>query len=120
MDNLEKFTKEAFNFFVEGVNQAFEETEKMLQDVGEQIHTIADELIREGEVKFNEFNAWLNEQQHYSSQPRSELRHRLFVLVNGNWELAHRLLESVRRNYPGQTEDWYWEKVIYDLERDRT
>jgi hypothetical protein len=119
MDDLEKLTKEAFSFFVQGVNQAFEETEKILQDVGEQIHIIADDLIRDGELKFNEFNEWLNEQQNYSSQPRLELRQKLFVLVNGNWELAHRLLESVRRNYPGQTEDWYWEKVIYDLERDR-
>ncbi len=118
MDDLEKFTKEVFDFVVEGVNHAFKETEKMLQEVGEQVQMIADELIREGEHQFNQFNQWLNE-QNYSSQPRWELRQRLFNLVQGNWDLAGRLLESARRNYPGQSEDWYWEKVIYDLERDR-
>jgi hypothetical protein len=119
MDDLENFVKQAFESFVEEVNHAFEDTETMLQEVGEQVQILADELIREGETKFHEFNEWLNEQQNYSNQPRWELRQRLFTLIQGDWNLAERLLDSAKMNYPGQTEDWYWEKVIYDLERDR-
>lgn len=118
MDDLEKFAKQVFDFCVEEASRAFEETEKILQEVGEQVQLLADELIREGEAKFNEFNQWLNE-QNSSSLPREEVRQRLFTLVQGNWNLAERLLESARYNYPGQSENWYWEKVIYDLERDR-
>lgn len=116
MDDLDKFTKKAFNFFVEEVSLAFEETQKILQEVGDQVQTIADEMIKEGERQYNE---WFNQQQNYSNQPREELRRQLFPLVHGDWNLANRLIESVRRNNPGRSEDWYWEKVIYDLERDR-
>jgi hypothetical protein len=48
-DDLENFTKQACSFFVEGVSRTFEETEKMLQGVGEQVQMLADELIKEGE-----------------------------------------------------------------------
>ncbi len=116
MNDLENFTKKAFNFFVEEVNQAFEETQKVLQDVGNQVQTLADEMIQEGERQWNE---WLNQQQNYSSQPREELRRKLCPLVHGDWSLAERLLESVKKKNPGHSEDWYWEKVIYDLERDQ-
>jgi len=30
-----------------------------------------------------------------------------------------RLLSTYRLKYPGQTEQWLWEKIIWDLERDR-
>lgn len=46
--------------------------------------------------------------------PRKE---RLRMLVGGHWEIAERLLEQARRYYPNQSEDWYIEKVIQDLER---
>ena len=115
MDDWEKFTKQAFNFFVEGVSHAVEETEKMLQDAGDQVQTLEDELIKEGERQYNE---WFNEQPSYSSRPTEELRRRLFPLVHGDWNLAERLLDSVRKNNPSHSENWYWEKVIYDLERD--
>ena len=115
MDDLENFTKKAFNFFVEEVSQAFEETQKMLQEVGNRVQTLADEMIQEGERQCNE---WFNEQPFYSSQPREELRRKLYPLVHGDWNLAERLLDSARRSNPGHSEDWYWEKVIYDLERD--
>lgn len=124
MDELEKFSNEAFNAFIEGVNHVAEETEKILQNLGEQVQTIAEEFLREGEHQCNELNNWwnesLNHQTSYSNQPRVELRRRLFTLVHGNENLADRLLDSVRRKYPNQSEDWYWEKVIYDLERDHT
>ena len=50
----------------------------------------------------------------------SQLQKHLFTLVNGDMKIANRLLEHVRRSNPLQSEQWVWEKVIYDLERDRT
>ncbi|MDF5725634.1 MAG: tetratricopeptide repeat protein [Rhizonema sp. PD37] len=46
-------------------------------------------------------------------------RQRLLRLVGGYWEIAQRLIEQAKNQYPGMSEEWYVEKVIYDLERDR-
>ncbi|MEH2195138.1 MAG: hypothetical protein V7K98_21205 [Nostoc sp.] len=68
----------------------------------------------------------------WSSQPRSEvskpyfsdpknrrLQKRLLVLLNGDATTAERLLKQQRQRHQGESEKWYLEKVIYDLERDR-
>lgn len=44
---------------------------------------------------------------------------RLLEAVKGNRGLARRLLKHARVKHPGQSDRWYVEKVIYDLERDR-
>jgi hypothetical protein len=38
--------------------------------------------------------------------------------AKGDKKLAKRLLESARLRYPGKSDRWYQEKVLYDLERD--
>jgi hypothetical protein len=43
----------------------------------------------------------------------------LMTLLNGDRKTANRLLQDARFRYPGNAEHWYWEKVIYDLKRDR-
>jgi tetratricopeptide (TPR) repeat protein len=48
-----------------------------------------------------------------------ELQNRLLTLVGGYWGVAERLIELARRKNPGMPENWYLEKVISDLERDR-
>ncbi|MFB2923424.1 tetratricopeptide repeat protein [Aerosakkonema funiforme] len=59
----------------------------------------------------------------FTENPRvkvsNELQNKLLTLVGGNWATAERLVEQERRKNPGKSENWYWEKVIYDLERDR-
>jgi len=42
----------------------------------------------------------------------------LLKAVNGDRKTARRLLEQARFKYPGKSERWYREKVIYDLGRD--
>lgn len=59
-----------------------------------------------------------------NSVPKSDnsitiLRQRLLRLVGGQWAIAERLLDQAKFDSPGMTEEWYLEKVIYDLERDR-
>ena len=50
--------------------------------------------------------------------PQNALQNRLYVLV-GNWKIAQSLVERLMLRHPGKAETWYWEKAIYDLERDR-
>ena len=50
--------------------------------------------------------------------PRST-RQRLMRLVNGNQAVAARLVQRVRSQNPDRSEQWCWEKAIYDIERDR-
>ncbi len=47
------------------------------------------------------------------------LRDRLYILVGGYWEVAERLIDNAKMNYPNMPESWYLEKVISDLERDK-
>lgn len=59
------------------------------------------------------------ENQFRFDQTSSKLQNKLMTLLHGDRELAIRLLSQVKTNNPGKTVDWYVEKVIYDLERDR-
>lgn len=48
-----------------------------------------------------------------------ETQIRLMAMVGGDRYTADRLLTSVRSVNPSMPEQWIWEKVIWDLERDR-
>ena len=49
----------------------------------------------------------------------SELESRLIRMLDGDRAAAERLVNEVRQNFPWMPENWYWEKAIEDLERDR-
>ncbi|PSN18623.1 hypothetical protein C7271_11545 [filamentous cyanobacterium CCP5] len=53
------------------------------------------------------------------SSVRSSTRRQLLRMVGGNPSVAARLVESVRDRYPNRSEQWCWEKAIYDIQRDR-
>jgi hypothetical protein len=40
-------------------------------------------------------------------------------MVGGDQRTVERLLKNLRLKHPGESETWYWEKAIFDLERDR-
>ncbi|MBD2256072.1 hypothetical protein [Pseudanabaena sp. FACHB-2040] len=50
---------------------------------------------------------------------QSGTRRQLLRLVGGSGSTAERLLSQLRQRYPGESEQWYWEKAIYDIRRDR-
>jgi hypothetical protein len=54
-----------------------------------------------------------------SARPNRRLERELITLLNGNRREAERLVSYIKRTHPGQSEDWYWDKAIYDLRRDR-
>jgi hypothetical protein len=54
------------------------------------------------------------------SKPRPHvLQRKLLSLLHGDRKTAERLLRGVKENNPERDEDWYFEKVIFDLTRDR-
>jgi hypothetical protein len=53
------------------------------------------------------------------SQPASEVTKRKLFKLTGNWEVSQRLVARIRFNNPDRSEQWAYEKAIYDLERDR-
>jgi hypothetical protein len=56
----------------------------------------------------------------YRTDPNNRrLQHQLIQMLRGDTATAKRLLAQQRRNHPGRSDNWYLEKVIYDLERDR-
>ncbi|MBD2243215.1 hypothetical protein [Nostoc sp. FACHB-888] len=56
----------------------------------------------------------------YRNDPKNrQLQSDLLALLRGDVRTAKRLLRQQRQNCPGRSDNWYLEKVIYDLERDR-
>jgi tetratricopeptide (TPR) repeat protein len=53
------------------------------------------------------------------NQKYDVLRQRLLRLVGGQWEIAERLIQQQEYHYPGMSDDWYIQRVIDQLERDR-
>lgn len=59
---------------------------------------------------------------HANRQYRPQHRHlerKLLKLLGGNRNTAERLIRQSQLRHPDRSADWHWEKVIYDLERDR-
>jgi hypothetical protein len=52
-------------------------------------------------------------------QASRKLQKKLLLLLHDERALANRLLNQVKSKNPNKSVDWYVEKVIYDLERDR-
>jgi tetratricopeptide (TPR) repeat protein len=50
------------------------------------------------------------------SVPSLELQQRLLGMVGGNSLIAQRLIAIAKEDYPQMPEEWYWQKVIFDLE----
>jgi hypothetical protein len=60
------------------------------------------------------FDSWKQK-----SQVDPDTRRRAIVIAGHDMERIERLLDNARRNHPDRPEQWYWEKILYDLERDR-
>ena len=51
--------------------------------------------------------------------PSRAIQRKLLRLVGDDRKIAVGLVRRLKLKNPGMPEDWYWEKAIYDLERDR-
>lgn len=54
-----------------------------------------------------------------SGSLRTELRQLLNLPPAEAEKTIERHLKSLQERFPGRSEEWYLEKIIYDLERDR-
>ncbi len=54
-----------------------------------------------------------------NKQVSPQVRHKLRLLLGNHQPTVDRLVDQARWKNPGESEQWYWEKVLYDLERDR-
>ncbi len=54
-----------------------------------------------------------------SQSVRSQTQRQLLRLVGGNRAVAERLVEQVQLRNPNHSQQWCWEKAIYDIQRDR-
>ncbi len=50
-------------------------------------------------------------------QPKT--RKRTLLIAGHDLKRIERLLSGVRLKHPNRSEQWYWEKILYDMERDR-
>ena len=50
---------------------------------------------------------------------RQEARRQLKLPPDQADQTIDRQIERLKERYPGRSEEWYLEKIIYDLERDR-
>lgn len=129
MDELNDLAKKTFYLAFGVASHVAQEAEKNLNELGIQAQKVLNETeeliedaIARGEAEVNGWNMSPKSQPSNNSEPSPpspQLKRQLYRLIGGDMELADRLLTKVRQKHPNQSEDWYWEKVIYDLERDR-
>ena len=126
MDELNDLAKKTFYLAFGVASHVAQEAEKNLHELGSEAQKFLDETqefiedsIARGEAEVNGWNMSPKSQPSNSAEPSPQLTRQLYNLICGDMELADRLLTKVRQKYPNQSEDWYWEKVIRDLERDR-
>lgn len=135
MEELETFTRKTLYFLIGGASLAAEGITQALEDWSAQAQTLVDDCVEEGETRYGQ---WTQDSTGSNTPPErpdptvgytpdpqmprapsETLRQRLLTLVRGDHAAAERLLLQEKQTNPGQTDRWYWEKVIYDLERDR-
>jgi tetratricopeptide (TPR) repeat protein len=51
-------------------------------------------------------------------RPENAIQNRLCMLV-GDWNISRDIVERLKTAYPGQSETWYWEKAIRDIENEQ-
>ncbi|MEL4897528.1 hypothetical protein [Crocosphaera sp. Alani8] len=115
--DLEDLTEKTFYFFLGATSSIVENTQQNLRQLSTNAEKTVKELIDIGEDTYSsspETNFSNFQSKDYVSVG---LKKHLFMLVKGDKDLAQRLIELQKRKNPGYPEKWYWEKVIYDLER---
>jgi len=109
---LEKVGDEIFCSVMEGSIDVLRATKEVLLELSYNTQNFLDDAISEAEIAYNE-------RKNDRDVPSEALKQRLYTLVGGNKEIAERLVASEQEKNPGYPEKWYWEKVVYEIERDR-
>jgi hypothetical protein len=71
-------------------------------------------------ISSRSLQASYKDKQQASSQPaQSKTKLQLIKLLNGDTRSAERLVENIRIKNPQHSEQWAYEKAVYDIESDR-
>ncbi len=54
-----------------------------------------------------------------SQKVTRQIKSKLEKLCGSDYRLAQRLVDGIRIDHPDRTEQWCWEKAVWDMERDR-
>jgi len=73
------------------------------------------------EFKKRQSRSFSTQPSYPTPEPKADthLQSQLFGLVGGDKATASRLVEQLKQNHPDMSENWYWQRAIADLERDR-
>jgi tetratricopeptide (TPR) repeat protein len=100
--------------------------ERSDQSMAKQMLEQIDRLKAQQKLAQAQANRQAARARYYSPESRSPrgkvspaVQQKLLRLVGDDRRIAAGLVERLRLKHPGMPEDWYWEKAIYDLERDR-
>jgi hypothetical protein len=63
------------------------------------------------------FGSSVKERTIFTDEVNLKTRQRVTTLTK-NTKLIERLLNGARRSNSGRSEQWYWEKILYNMERD--
>jgi hypothetical protein len=70
------------------------------------------------QLLFKQQSVWLKRSDRLGRNGTA-LKQKLLKRLHYDQAAADRLLTAARFKYPGRSQQWYLEKVIYDLDRDR-
>ncbi|WP_107667954.1 hypothetical protein [Cyanothece sp. BG0011] len=115
--DLENLTQKTFYFCLGATSSVVQNTQENLQQLSKNAQQTVEELIKRGEDTYY-YSPEINFPNFQNKESVSiGLKNHLFMLVKGDKDLAKRLINLQKQKNPGHPEKWYWEKVIYDLER---
>jgi hypothetical protein len=57
--------------------------------------------------------------QSSQNSDESELQSQLISMLAGDRAAAERLVNRIKQNHPGRAENWYWQRAIEQVKRDR-
>ncbi|MBE7381021.1 MAG: tetratricopeptide repeat protein [Leptolyngbya sp. SIO1E4] len=109
-------SQQAATLFVSQSNQ------EMAQQMREAVQTLQGSL-KQAAQQAKAYQAHVRKQATLQAaaagRPSRAVQRKLFRLVGDDRKIAVGLVQRLKLKHPGKPEDWYWEKAIYDLSRDR-
>ena len=100
-------------------HQANQEMAQQMRESIQRLHTSRQQAVKR--VSFDQFRSStrVTRQDIRVGTPSPAVQRKLLRLVGDDRKIAVGLVKRLKMKNPDMPEDWYWEKAIYDLERDR-
>ena len=100
-------------------NQANQEMAEQMREAIQTLQTSLKQAAKRASSYSFTANTRTTRQEISVGKPSLAVQRKLLRLVGDDRKIAVGLVKRLKLKNPGMPEDWYWEKAIYDLERDR-